>query len=242
MDQLELKKHAAYEAVTFVQSGMVVGLGTGSTAIWATRRIGELLAAGKLTHIIGIPTSDATAREARSLSIPLSTLEMHPHVDLTIDGADEIDPDQNLIKGGGGALYMERKVAQASKHFLVVADESKLSPCLGSKFFVPVQIEVTRVDQVQDALSRFGKAVVRMSGEKLFLTDQGDAIIDLHTGPLDGSTSTSGDGGVRLTPSQLSSQFAHIPGVKDTGLFLGMKPTIIIAGEGGITIQKDRTK
>jgi ribose 5-phosphate isomerase A len=92
MDQSELKKQAAYEAVKLVRPGMVVGLGTGSTAIWATRRIGELLAAGKLTDIIGIPTSDVTAREARSLSIPLSTLETPRHIDLTIDGADEIDP------------------------------------------------------------------------------------------------------------------------------------------------------
>ncbi len=223
MDTTELKKQAAYEAVKLVKSGMVVGLGTGSTAIWATRRIGELLAEGILTHIIGIPTSDATAREARSLAIPLSTLATHPLIDITIDGADEIDPDLNLIKGGGGALYMERKVADASKIFVVVADESKLSPRLGTTFYVPVQVDISQIDLVQGELSKLGTAAVRKSGEELFLTDQGDAIIDLHCGPLVGS------------PSELASTLSQIPGVKDHGLFLSMADKVIIAGENGIS-------
>jgi ribose 5-phosphate isomerase A len=243
MDQSELKKQAAYEAVKLVRPGMVVGLGTGSTAIWATRRIGELLAAGKLTDIIGIPTSDVTAREARSLSIPLSTLETHRHIDLTIDGADEIDPQLNLIKGGGGALYMERKVARASKQFVVVADESKLSPCLGTRFYVPVQVGVSQIDLVHGELSKLGNAVVRKSGDVIFLTDQGDAIIDLHCGPLSGTASRNERiGEYRLNSSQLSSKLSQLPGVVDHGLFIGMNPKIIIAGENGITLLEAHIK
>lgn len=237
MDTTELKRQAAYEAVKLVQSGMVVGLGTGTTAIWATRRIGELIASGELHDIIGIPTSDATAREARSLAIPLSTLQDNPLIDISIDGADEIDPDLNLIKGGGGALYIERKVAAASKIFVIVADESKLSPRLGTKFYVPVQVDVSQIDLIQGELSKLGTAVVRKSGEKLFLTDQGDAIIDLHSGPLSGSP--SGNEGVRrchLNPTELSLKLSQIPGVKDHGLFLGMTAKAIIAGENGVRI------
>lgn len=223
MDQGELKKQAAYEAVKLVRPGMVVGLGTGSTAIWATRRIGELIAAGELTDIVGIPTSDATAREARSLSIPLSSLEAHPHIDLTIDGADEIDPQLNLIKGGGGALYMERKVARASKQFVVVADESKLSPCLGTRFYVPVQVDISQIDHVHGELSKLGNAVVRKSGDVIFLTDQGDAIVDLHCGEITDATN-------------LAQTISQIPGVKDHGLFLNMTSKVVIAGEKGISI------
>ena len=229
MDTTELKKQAAYEAVKLVRPGMVVGLGTGSTAIWATRRIGELLAASELTDIVGIPTSDATAREARSLSIPLSTLEAHPHIDLTIDGADEIDPQLNLIKGGGGALYMERKVARASKQFIVVADESKLSPALGTKFYVPVQVDISQIDLVQGELSNLGTAVVRKSGDVIFLTDQGDAIVDLHCGKITNATN-------------LAQTLSQVPGVKDNGLFLNMTSKVIIAGENRITLLEGHIK
>ncbi|MEI7653494.1 MAG: ribose-5-phosphate isomerase RpiA [bacterium] len=227
MDTTELKKQAAYEAVKLVQSGMVVGLGTGSTAIWATRRIGELLADGTLTDIIGIPSSDATAREARSLSIPLSTLEAHPHIDITIDGADEIDPDLNVIKGGGGALYMERKVAVASKLFVVVADESKLSPYLGTTFYVPVQVDISQIDLVQKELSKLGTAVVRKLGEELFLTDQGDAIIDLHCGKITDATN-------------LAQTLSQIPEVKDHGLFIQMARFVFIATSKGVKMIEKR--
>lgn len=223
MDITELKKQAAYEAAKLIKSDMVVGLGTGSTAIWATRRIGELIASGELHDIIGIPTSDATAQEARSLAIPLSTLATHPLINITIDGADEIDPDLNLIKGGRGALYMERKVAVASKLFVVVADESKLSPYLGTKFYVPVQVDVSQIDSVQGELSKLGTAVVRKSREELFLTDQGDAIIDLHCGKITDATN-------------LAQTISQIPGVKDHGLFLSMADTAYISTPQGVQV------
>lgn len=121
----ELKQKAGETAGTFVQSGMVVGLGTGSTAVWAVRQLAELIARGKLTAILAIPTSEATDREARGLKIPLTTLEDHPFLDLAIDGADEVDPGLNLIKGGGGALLREKIVAQAAKRLIIAVDESK---------------------------------------------------------------------------------------------------------------------
>ena len=114
-----LKQQAAERAVDFVQSGMVVGLGTGSTAVFAVRRIGALLAEGRLQRIVGIPTAEVTAREAERAGVPLGTLDQHPVVDITIDGADEIDPQLNLIKGLGGALLRERMLAASSMRHCV---------------------------------------------------------------------------------------------------------------------------
>ena len=125
MTSEELRRHAAERAVDAIQSGMVVGLGTGSTAVHAVRRLGALLAEGRLQRIIGIPTSEATAREARQAGIPLGTLDDHPSIDVAIDGADEIDPQLNLIKGLGGALLREKIVAAAARRLANMADASK---------------------------------------------------------------------------------------------------------------------
>ena len=137
-DASTYKKQAAERAVDYIESGMVVGLGTGSTAIHAVRRIAELIAAGTLSDIVGVPTSEATAEEALKLGVTLTTLDEHPLVDLTIDGADEVDPNLDVIKGGGGALLREKIVAQASERFIIVVDESKLSPALGTNWAVPI--------------------------------------------------------------------------------------------------------
>ena len=136
----ELKRLAAEQAVEHIQSGMIVGLGTGSTAVFAVRRIGALLAEGRLQRIVGIPTSEATAGEARQWGIPLGTLDDHSLIDITIDGADEIDPHLNLIKGLGGALLREKIVAAASRRFIIVADESKRVDQLGTRAPVPVEV------------------------------------------------------------------------------------------------------
>lgn len=125
LTQDELKKIAAYKAVEFVESGMVLGLGTGSTACHAVDRIGELLRQGKLTNIVGIPTSKKTHEQALSLNIPLSDLDSHPVIDLAIDGADEVDPYMNLVKGRGGSLLREKMVEGACKKFIVIVDETK---------------------------------------------------------------------------------------------------------------------
>ena len=135
-----LKKIAGEKAVEYVESGMVVGLGYGSTAIHALRLIGELIRRGELDGIQAIPTADLIAEEARRAGIPLTSLEEHPRIDVTIDGADEVDPTLNLIKGGGGALLREKIVAQASTLNIIVVDEQKLSPVLGTNFDLPVEI------------------------------------------------------------------------------------------------------
>ena len=137
---VELKRRAAERAAESVESGMVVGLGAGSTAAFAVRRISELLREGRLRDILGLPCSTQVEAEARRLGIPLTTLGEHPAVDLTIDGADEVDPELNLIKGGGGALLREKIVAQASRREIIVVDERKLSPALGTHWPVPVEV------------------------------------------------------------------------------------------------------
>ena len=136
----QLKKAAADTAVSHIKSGMVVGLGTGSTAIWGVRRLAELLASGEIQDIVTIPTAIRTEEAARALGIPLTTLAEHPQIDITFDGADEVDPQLNLIKGGGGALLREKIVAQASLRNIIIVDDSKISPQLGTLFALPVEV------------------------------------------------------------------------------------------------------
>ena len=138
--QDKLKQQTAWKAVEYVKSGMKVGLGTGSTAAFAVARIGELMASGELTDITAVPTSIATYEQAKSLDIPLETLDTCPHLDVAIDGADEVDPDLNLVKGGGGALLREKMVEVCADKFIVIVDESKLCDGLGPGFPLPVEI------------------------------------------------------------------------------------------------------
>jgi len=138
--QTRFKQEAARYAVTYVQSGMIVGLGTGSTAIFATRHIAELLDRGQLRDIRAFATSKAVWDEVVRLGIPMLTEDMPQEIDLTIDGADEVDPQLNLIKGGGGALLREKIVAEATHREIVIVDESKLSPQLGTHWPVPVEV------------------------------------------------------------------------------------------------------
>lgn len=141
LTQDELKKMVGYKAVDdYVKSGMVVGLGTGSTAYFAVERLGQLLKDGTLKDIVAIPTSIRTKEQAESLGIPLVTLDTHSELDVAIDGADEVDPDLNLVKGGGGALLREKMVEVCAKKFIVIVDESKLCDGLGPGFPLPVEI------------------------------------------------------------------------------------------------------
>src|SRR4029077_5378244 len=174
------KREAAERAAALIESGMVVGLGTGSTAIFATRRLGELLKSGALRDITGIPTSRATEAEAKTLGIPLMSEEMPRDIDLTIDGADEVDPALNMIKGGGGALFREKIVAQASRRVVIVVDESKLSPALGTKHVLPVEVSRFGWRSQQRFLESLGaKPVVRVAPDgKAYETDQGNWILD----------------------------------------------------------------
>ncbi|MGD1992510.1 MAG: ribose-5-phosphate isomerase RpiA, partial [Anaerolineae bacterium] len=182
-----LKQQAGERAVEFVRSGMVVGLGHGSTAIFALRRIAALLRTGQLRDILGVPCSTEVEAEARELGIPLTTLDEHPVIDLTIDGADEVDPDLNLIKGGGGALLREKMVAQASRREIIVVDDTKCSPTLGTLWPVPVEVVHFGWQAQLVFLEWLGAqpTLRRNDDGSPFETDQGNLIIDCDFGPID---------------------------------------------------------
>jgi ribose 5-phosphate isomerase A len=222
-----LKQQAAEQAVTFVQSGMVVGLGTGSTAIHATRAIGRLMQNGRLTNIIGIPTSEVTAAEAKKFNIPLTTLNEHPVIDITIDGADEISPTLDLIKGLGGALLREKIVATSSKKVIIVADDSKLVTKLGSKAPVPVEVIPFAEKPVFDYLSSLGARVVLRplkTATTPFLTDENNIILDCHF-----------DNGID-DPHALAQAMIQQPGIVEHGLFLNIAQQAIVASANGVTV------
>ncbi len=221
-DLTQLKQQAGEAAADQVQSGMVVGLGTGSTAVHAVRRIGALLAAGKLQRILAIPTSEETAREARALGIPLVTLDDHPVIDLTIDGADEIDPHLNLIKGLGGALLREKVVATASRRFIVVADDRKRVDQLGTRAPVPVEAIQFARRPVGDYLTSLGARVVerQVNGQSV-ITDEGNLLLDSHFPGIE-------------NPRELDRLIRSQPGVVEHGLFLGLATEAIIAAPSGL--------
>jgi ribose 5-phosphate isomerase A len=218
-----LKQLAAERAVEHVESGMVVGLGHGSTAILAVRRLAELLQANRLSNIVCIPCSRQTESEARELGIPLTTLEEHPEVDLTIDGADEVDPNLYLIKGGGGALLREKIVAQASRREMIIVDETKLSPALGMKWPVPVEVIPFGWGSQTEFLKSLGATVNprRETGEALFKTDQGNLILDCNFGPIP-------------EPALLACELERRVGIVEHGMFLGLASDVIVAGQAGI--------
>jgi ribose 5-phosphate isomerase A len=217
------KRQAGERAAALVTSGMVVGLGTGSTAIFATRRLGELLATGALRDVTGVPTSRATAEEARRLGIPLLTEDLPRAIDLTIDGADEVDPQLELIKGGGGALFREKIVAQASRREVIVVDESKLSPALGTRHALPIEIaQFGWKSQERFIVSLGGKPTLRLSADgKRYLTDQGNWILDCAFPPIS-------------DPVALATELAGRAGIVEHGLFCGLASEVIVAGEAGI--------
>jgi ribose 5-phosphate isomerase A len=221
--QAEAKQMAAERAVDFVQSDMRIGLGTGSTAIWATRRIAALLHGGQLQRISGFATSKAVAEEAQRLGIPLLAEELALDLDLTIDGADEVDPALNLIKGGGGALLREKIVAQASHRVIIVVDESKLSPQLGTKWALPVEVLPFAWRSQARFLESLGAQVKLRTGDDgaPFQTDQGNLILDCNFGPL-------------ANPAALAARLSARAGLLEHGLFLGLATDLIVAGSAGV--------
>jgi len=214
----ELKKRAAEKAVEYIKDGMILGLGTGSTTHFALQKIGELLKKGVFKGIKGIPSSMETEHLARSLNIPLSNLHDHQQIDLTIDGADEIDPEINLIKGGGGALLREKILAQASKRVVIIADESKLSPQLGTKWAVPVEIVEFGIQPAIHYLESMGAKVVKRFDKegKLFRTDEGNLILDCDFGPI-------------FNPDELVINLNRQAAIVESGLFLGIASEAIVA-------------
>jgi ribose 5-phosphate isomerase A len=202
---------------------MVIGLGHGSTAIFAVRRLAQLLQTGTLSAILGIPCSTQVEAEARRLGIPLTTLDEHPTIDVTIDGADEVGPNLDLIKGAGGALLREKIVAQASRREIIVVDESKLSPALGTHSVLPVEV-VPFGWRAQAAYfeSIGARASVRQGSEgTLFKTDQGNLIIDCAFGPI-------------AQPTLLGATLSERAGIVEHGLFLGLATDVICAGAEGV--------
>jgi len=214
------KREAAEQAVERVVSGTVVGLGTGSTAAFAVEAIGRRLAEGSLRDIVGIPTSEATRELAEQCGIPLTTLNDHPAVDLTIDGADEVDPDGNLIKGGGGALLWEKIVAAATRDYVIIVDASKMVARLGKGFPLPVEVMPfgwrTHVAAIRDLGA---EPLLRAQADGTpFTTDGGHYILDCRfpNGIVDAAA--------------VEQTLTMRPGVVETGLFLGMRPTVIVGG------------
>ncbi len=222
-DADRFKRAAAERAVEFVQPGMVVGLGSGSTAAFVVRRLAELRAQGQLTDVVGVPTSLATEALARSLGVPLTTLEAHPVLDVAIDGADEVDPALSLIKGGGGAMLREKIVAQASRRVVIVVDAAKLSPRLGSRW--PVPVEVLAFGWRSQALfleSLGARVTLRLGPEGTpFHTDQGHLVLDCAFGPI-------------AHPDALASRLEARAGLLAHGLFVGMTTDLVVAGPQGV--------
>lgn len=218
----ELKKQAGEFAVNFIQSGMIVGLGEGSTAIWAIRKIAQELQNGTLQNILGIPCSKNVERIAQALGIPLTTLDAHPVIDLTIDGADEVDPQFNLIKGGGGALLREKIVAQATRREVIVVDENKLSKLLGTVWAVPIEVLPFGWPSQRRFLESLGGAVsVRQRDNADYLTDQGNLILDTRFGPI-------------ADPTKLAAQLSERAGIVEHGLFIGLTRDLIVASVEGV--------
>lgn len=221
--QATYKQEAAEAAVGEVRSGMAVGLGTGSTAIFATRRIGQMLERGELRDLVGFATSEETRREAERLGIPMLPEELPHELDVTIDGADEVDPQLNLIKGGGGAHWREKIVAQATARELIVVDETKLSPQLGTHHALPVEVlEFGWASQVRYIESLGATTTIRAGADGAwFRTDQGNLIVDCAFGPI-------GD------PVALADALAGRAGIAAHGLFLGLTDAVIVASPSGV--------
>jgi ribose 5-phosphate isomerase A len=218
-----LKKRAAHRAVEFLKPGMVIGLGSGSTTKFALERIAELLGTHRLEGVRGVPSSEETAKIARSLDIPLTTLDENGRLDVNIDGADEVDPQLNLIKGGGGALLREKVLAQAARRNIIIVDGGKLSPRLGVRWPVPVEVLPFALKSVERYLISLGASVNsrRNAAGRLLQTDQGNAVLDADFGPIP-------------DPIQLAECLADRAGLIEHGLFIGLTHDLIVADANGI--------
>jgi ribose 5-phosphate isomerase A len=226
------KQQAAEQAVTLVRPGMIIGLGTGSTAIFATRRIATLHREGRLADISCFATSHAVQDEAVRLGIPMLAEGMPRELDITIDGADEIDPRLNLIKGGGGALLREKIAAQASRRLVIVADDSKLSSRLGNLRAVPVEVLSFGWQSQARFITSLGAqvAVRRQADGSAFRTDQDNMVLDCQFGPI-------------ADPLALASHLSGRAGIIAHGLFLGLAHEAIVTGPNGVqTLKPDAAR
>ncbi|MGH2570771.1 MAG: ribose-5-phosphate isomerase RpiA [bacterium] len=214
------KREVGRRAAELVADGTIVGLGTGSTAAHFVERLGERVREG--LRVRGVPTSERTARQAESCGIPLATLDECPRLDLAVDGADQVDPRADLIKGLGGALVREKRVARASREFVVIVDSAKMVPVLGVGCPVPVEVDPDAWKRVRTRLAELGaQAQLRQRGQDPWVTDNGNLILDAEFGAL-------------ADPADLERRLNGIPGVLDNGLFVGLATRVLIAEPHGV--------
>ena len=222
----EAKKRVAMEAVKLVKDGFVIGLGSGSTAAYMIKEIGRQVRENGL-RVLAVPSSSQAMLLAASSGVPVTTLDEHPVLDLVIDGADEIDKNFDMIKGGGGALLREKIVASSAKHIVIVADETKLVDKLG-KFKIPIEVLPFGLAKACAGIKELGgNPIVREGQRKMgpVVTDNGNYIVDADFGLIDDS-------------EKLDKQLKLIPGVLETGLFIGLAHVVYLGKKDGITILK----
>ncbi|HEY9667674.1 MAG TPA: ribose-5-phosphate isomerase RpiA [Coleofasciculaceae cyanobacterium] len=213
-----MKQEVGKAAAALVQSGTIVGLGTGSTTAYAIEYLGNRLKSGEIKDIQGIPTSFQAEVLAKKYGIPLTTLDAVDHIDIAIDGADEVDPQKNLIKGGGAAHTREKVVDALADQFVVVVDGNKLVDRLGSTFLLPVEVIPMAITPVMRAIEKLGgKPELRMGVKKAgpVVTDQGNMVIDVKFDSID-------------NPGELEKTLNNIPGVLENGLFVGVADLILV--------------
>ena len=213
-----MKQEVGKAAANLVKSNSIVGLGTGSTTAYAIEYIGKRLKEGELSNILGIPTSFQAEVLAKKYGIPLTTLDAVDHIDVAIDGADEVDPNKNLIKGGGAAHTREKVVDSLADSFIVVVDSGKLVDSLGSTFLLPVEVIPMAMTPAMAALAKLGgKPELRMGIKKAgpVVTDQGNLVIDVKFDEI-------------KDPANLEKTINNIPGVLENGLFVGVANVVLI--------------
>jgi len=216
-----LKQQAALAALDEIRDGMIVGLGTGTTAAHFIRALGSRARAG--LRVAAVSTSEQSSRLAGEVGVPLTTFRDHPQIDVTVDGADEVSPELDLIKGLGGALVREKIVAHASKRVVILVDESKLVERLGARTVIPVEVIPFAIDRVILQLREWGgEARPRQNNGKPFVSDNGNAILDWKHGVID-------------KPAVLENQLKALPGVVDSGIFANLAQAVIVAGATGIS-------
>ena len=219
------KQQAAERALEYVQNDMALGLGTGSTARYMLSGLAARLRDGRLRDIVGVPTSSRTGALARELGIPIVALEQRPQLDLMLDGADEVDPALNLIKGLGGALLYEKIVASSAQRLIIMADESKLVEQLGTRAPLPVEVIAFGLPLCMRHLAALGcEPVLRRAADgHPYRTDEGNEILDCRFRAI-------------LDPLAISAAIKAIPGVVEHGLFIGMASIVLIAGARGVAM------
>lgn len=217
----EKKRIAAVKAVEWVRDGMTVGLGTGSTAYYAIERIGSLVKEGY--ELLGVATSIETERLAKEFRIPTASIDEVDGIDLTIDGADEVDPEMRLIKGMGGALLREKIIASASHCEIIAVDDSKLVRVLGTRTPLPVEVIPFGHKRTKASLERLGCAAVLRGGDEPYRTDNGNYTYDCRFGGIE-------------NPEEMEQEINMIPGVVENGLFIGLVTRVVVGTEKGPTV------